>query len=471
MTLEEQKKMLEKALSERMLNHAIVILRRWLSEIYKDNKISLALDANIGSYNDQLNNIAETYSQLFNYYLTSEDPNRDSILDAMTGDMYALTDRIYAMLCLKRGIAPTMHGFNPNNKDSVINYFGASLQLSEDDLNWLRDVVDDPSQGALGLLACSALGQNIRKYFNEDAMLVLIDMIRADNQLVGDQALAYCIIILAKYDLRIDFFPNIQKAFEDAIEDGEIAFEVLTAMIRSSRTKLRDLLQSEDFSTEDLPDVLRELLSDDQEEIDIDKIASWLPEDENKSLLQMIESLPQTWVFETLLDGDEERRNKVVSLYVQVGMSEIAYDCILLGRLDLCPTTAMRADMLLYQGLYEEALDEFLKVEAEQGKLDKRTIFRIGWCAMLAGDYNTAEEYMLIRLRHNPNIEDYINYGHLCWLRGDRLTAYENYREARRLAATSKRFMLSFRPDRRMLAEHGIPLSDIYMMEDQLLSL
>ena len=81
-----------------------------------------------------------------------------------------------------------------------------------------------------------------------------------------------------------------------------------------------------------------------------------------------------------------------------------------------------------------------------------------------------AEEWLLERLRSDEATpRDYMNYGHCCFVRGDRLMAYENYREARRLCSSLRQFYDIFRPDRRMLVEKGIPLEQVYMMEDQLL--
>ena len=47
--------------------------------------------------------------------------------------------------------------------------------------------------------------------------------------------------------------------------------------------------------------------------------------------------------------------------------------------------------------------------------------------------------------------------------------AFENYLEAKRQCKSTRTFFDLFRPDRKMLVEKGIPLEQVYLMEDHLL--
>jgi len=47
--------------------------------------------------------------------------------------------------------------------------------------------------------------------------------------------------------------------------------------------------------------------------------------------------------------------------------------------------------------------------------------------------------------------------------------AYESYRQARAMCKSPKEFFALFRPDRRELVEHGVPVEQVYLIEDQLL--
>ena len=88
-------------------------------------------------------------------------------------------------------------------------------------------------------------------------------------------------------------------------------------------------------------------------------------------------------------------------------------------------------------------------------------------------DKTEAAEQMLVRKLRTKggDAKDYINYGHCLLLKGDRLMAFENYREARRLCQSAKEFYALFRPDRRHLVDRGVPVEYVYMIEDQLFSI
>jgi len=64
--------------------------------------------------------------------------------------------------------------------------------------------------------------------------------------------------------------------------------------------------------------------------------------------------------------------------------------------------------------------------------------------------------------------QDYVNYAHCLLLKGDRMMAYENYKQARQLCGSLRDFYDLFRPDRRALVEHGVPLDYVYALEDNL---
>ena len=94
----------------------------------------------------------------------------------------------------------------------------------------------------------------------------------------------------------------------------------------------------------------------------------------------------------------------------------------------------------------------------------------IGYMDLMWDRWEDAEAWLIGRLRANKaTVKDYINYGHCCFLRGDRMMAYENYCEAKKMCESTKTFFDIFRPDRKMLVEKGIPLEQVYLMEDQIL--
>ena len=400
--LDEQINTIERALGERMIRHALVIVRSWLIELGENNPFE-ARCAEIG----------ERYEQLFSDFLTSDDPEREQQLDMLTGQAYRLVDAVYATIKLRRGIAPEMHGFNGENPQSIMHYWSSCIQFKPSDFEWLRAILADESRSALALMAVSSVSKNLRESFNEEAFMALLSGIESESQVVAEQCLANSMLLLAHYDVRIDFFPDLQNAFLEIIGDGTQAFEVMCAMIRSAKMTLRDVLAQNDLSFDDLPKELRDLLDMTGSPNDISGIASWVPGSEQEYMSGIIQILPDTWLFQTLTEDNPERQQAIRMTYLSIGKMDLMWDHI-----------------------------------------------------------DTAERFLIHQMRSGKaSAMDYINYGHCLLLQGDRMMAYENYRQAREMCKGAKEFFNLFRPDRRQLVDRGIPIEQVYLMEDQLLSI
>ena len=76
--------MIEHAMTERMINHALVVLRQWA------NALSFA------PYIDRIHSLEDSYKQLFDYYLVADDPQRDAIHDQIATEVYRLADEMYS---------------------------------------------------------------------------------------------------------------------------------------------------------------------------------------------------------------------------------------------------------------------------------------------------------------------------------------------------------------------------------------
>lgn len=251
--------------------------------------------------------------------------------------------------------------------------------------------------------------------------------IKNDNRELATAAMAQTIMQLVHYDSRIIYFPEIRQSFLEAIGNREEAYFTLVAIVKS------------------------------------------LPLNHNKELEnEYIPALPQTWVYNQIVRTQPERE-KLAWVYREVGFEEDAFNNVLMGRVDIVQDDELRADMAIYEDLYMEALEGYEALE-QRGVNKPKITFRIGWCALLVADFEKAERYMVARLREkDPRPEDYLNYAHLCFLRGDKVTAFEYYREAKKQIGDIKTFKEAFCPDRKVLADLGIPLTEIYLMEDNLL--
>lgn len=405
-TIEEQIATIDRALGERMIWHALVILRAWMSELGENNP-----------YEQAYEDIRTQYTALFENWLTSDDPEREQRHDALTGDTYRLVDAVYASLRLQRGLSPQMHGFNPDNAQSVIHYFSFCLQFKDSDYVWLQRAFNNPDQSAVALMAVAALSHNIRECFNEKALLVLIEGINADNEIVAEQCLANTILLLAHYDIRLDYFPRVQAAFEESLaeqgDEGEMAFQVLCALVMSLKAASEDgQVMRKEVRMEDLPGELQDLMELTDRSRDMNTIVTWMPSSELDYMQGLVQILPDTWVFGILVGENQERVRNIAYTYLSVGFMDLMWD----------------------------HLDEAIRW--------LRNAMRKGTKAPL----------------------DYINAGHCMMLKGDRIMAYEYYKQARNLCKGAKEFFNLFRPDRSQLVDRGVSLEQVYLIEDQLIN-
>jgi tetratricopeptide (TPR) repeat protein len=381
----------------------LVVLRSWLNELGENNP-----------YEQAFLSLHERCKALFDGWLSSDDTDTDTKLNEMTSEAYQLVDAVYASLRIKRGLSPDMHGFNPDHIQSVMQYFGNCVQFKEEDYEWMQNAFRDPNQSAMALMAAGSLAKNLRECFSLDAFLALIDGIRAESEAVSEQCMAYVFTLLIQYDIRIDFFPQIQEAFIQAVEEvdaeGETAFEVLCAIVRSTEAKWRELTLKESDLVEQLPDEVRTLLALVGSQTE-SNIVTWMPKSEQEYMEGLVQLLPDTWLYEVLVAENKERESNMALVYLSV------------GRMDL-----------------------------------------------LWGNPARAASYLVHALRKgSENPHDYLNYAHCLLLQGDRMMAYEYYCQARQMCKSSKDFFALFRPDRHDLVEHGVPVEQVYLIEDHLL--
>ena len=88
-SITEQVVTIERALGERMLECALVVIRAWMDELGENNP-----------YEEAHNAIRKRYNELFSLWLTSNEEEIEEELNSLTGDAYQLADAVYADLRL-----------------------------------------------------------------------------------------------------------------------------------------------------------------------------------------------------------------------------------------------------------------------------------------------------------------------------------------------------------------------------------
>ena len=122
----------------------------------------------------------------------------------------------------------------------------------------------------------------------------------------------------------------------------------------------------------------------------------------------------------------------------------------------------------LEQNNFEEALKCYFKVEyLTQGS---PKVWRpIGWCSFLVGKFDQAERYYQKIIEDNPNQYDWMNAGHIQWVKGNRQEALDYYKKSVQSKDYSiEKFMKNFDDDIIHLTRQGVNSGDIPIMLDQL---
>ncbi len=393
---------IERALGECMVETAATVVRVWLNEL-----------GEINPYEQALHSIRTRYHEVFVKWLNIDDPEAESELDKITGEMYQLCDAVYADIRLKRGLSPEMHGFNPKTVSSVLNYFQNCIQLTEKDFKWLDDAMHDPKQTGAALIAITALTRNLRECFSIDGMYALIGGIDSEVEVVANHCLVNVISLLIHYDVRIDFFPSIQEEFALQISEPEKedkAFEMLCTLVEYSKKSLLEEFATGMMPLNWLPESMQKLVQASGIQNDHKTFYSWVPKAEVEYMTELVNNLPGTWVYQELVGNDIEKEKVLVKIAVECGYRDYLW---------LKP----RAAGQVYRDKLREGANEPI---------------------------------------------DYINYAHCLMVLGDRMMAFENYKLARQACGSLKDFYALFRPDRRALVDHGVPMDFVYFIEDNL---
>lgn len=198
---------------------------------------SWAKDINaLDAYSTKLHTLSENAEHIFDWYLAHEDGDREEQIINLTGRAFLLLDELYHKVVKK------------NNE----------IDLSVPPFSELMEMVDweDPTQTVDGF--------------------------------------AQLIYVLVAKDNRIDFFPEFQAQFEEAIGDGTVAFSMLLAIL--------DSLQKVKQTNVPLTQIL------------------------NISRDSFMENLPSSYLYDVLVGEDEERAERLAITYLKGGRMDLVWE-------------------------------------------------------------------------------------------------------------------------------------------------
>ncbi|MBQ8519803.1 MAG: tetratricopeptide repeat protein [Bacteroides sp.] len=130
--------------------------------------------------------------------------------------------------------------------------------------------------------------------------------------------------------------------------------------------------------------------------------------------------------------------------------------------------TQQTGECLVRLERYEEALAYFYKVEyLEKNPLQARRA--IAWCSFCIGRYEEALKYYRLLLQEeHPQKQDWLNAGHVHWVKGNMEQAIAHYAEARKLCKDHTEFITFMEEDMERLTASGISAEDIRILLDLL---
>ncbi len=178
-----------------------------------------------------------------------------------------------------------------------------------------------------------------------------------------------------------------------------------------------------------------------------------------------------------LAPGDRKLLEELQSCLATYGQPEERLEYLLeLERLDPDnEKTLNNCGLCLMQlGRWKEAQQRFFKLEFSDRKVIP-SLKAIAWCALQNGDLELARRYYMRLLEEqadNPQWEDYLNFGHTEWLRGNMQEALDNYHKYLILykaeTASSRDPLFPFDKDAPTLEKLGIDKEEICLMHDLL---
>ncbi len=105
-------------------------------------------------------------------------------------------------------------------------------------------------------LAIASISLSLFRFFDEDKLVFLIEQCNSSNELVAQRALVGLLPVLAKYDSRLSFFPNIRNRLVILFDNGKTAQHVLRIILQFARTNETEKITKK-LQEEILPEMMK----------------------------------------------------------------------------------------------------------------------------------------------------------------------------------------------------------------------
>ena len=223
---------IERSLSSRMLGHAFALLKPLVGDL-KDKQLQHKLAALTEEYMSVVKN---------DFLADGTDGRWLEMIDAIVRDTFLLSDTVSIKKKLKDSTSyeirellkplPAVH----ESLEDVFRYYWLA-DIGAGDVEELLLMAGDAAAKNKALMAISALTLNVLRSFSTANIMALFRLADENFPLqVRERAWVGLILLLLKYDERMQFFPDIQEELQELLltEDGQVfARTVLTCLVKT----------------------------------------------------------------------------------------------------------------------------------------------------------------------------------------------------------------------------------------------
>ncbi len=297
----------EQALSEKKLKTAFSILSNIITEYHK------------GNLGDELYNIEYTYKSMLKYMIEgANDPQRQSVYNNILLTCYNLSDKLYSSV--KENISTSLYyetkrnskqNLNksifllgnevysenttnrildnadiksPQNSTAIFHLFNRlwiDNAITNEDATYLKKLlIDENIHFSIRCIFVSAITIGLIQEFCLNKLLLLFDILSIEEEKIRQRAITGLLLVLYKYDNRINLYPEITARLTLLQEDTKTIKNIVAITIQLIRT-----LETEKISTKLNEEIIPEVVKMQptlRNKLDLDNLlGDNLTEDEN----------------------------------------------------------------------------------------------------------------------------------------------------------------------------------------------
>ncbi len=245
---------------------------------------------------DKINLIRESYNYLLHFFTQgTQDPQRQQIFNELKLNALHLNDQLHRYLLLEEApfnyyqyiLQDLQLNFDIKTPDTdSLEYFFASIwlypSLTEQDYQSFKEFFASDVHWVIKAMAVSALTLSLITFFDEKKIILLFDLVHAEEYQIWERALVGLMIVLYLYDNRLELYPDIINRIKVLPEINAATEKLKSVLIQIIRSAKETAILQEKFEKEIMPEMVR-LAPELEEKLNLEELMSedMLDEDEN----------------------------------------------------------------------------------------------------------------------------------------------------------------------------------------------